>query len=424
MSVVGGSKSEHGGETAPCKSWHSTMFSKIFNSAKAIIRKTRTEQELYNHTQPARQLQSELSNAVGEGMVTTRRQSHGLPNEELRDGSEIDTPRNISRKRKNKESAASTPLALPVKRRKTSLEHLDNDGQMPSGPSVPTPTPSGKEESTVQEDKAGNDAIESHKREKDSLELGARQFTSKSEAGNEDCDKTPGVKHKEQGASSQGNKATANRALQIQGDHLRVEAPDLTVTPDSETTRNAGISTAPKAIHFRFGSEEPSANATNMNNGQVLTDALSVSVVEGSEESDAEDEAPEIVSASVGAKRAKARNQEADKAAERYCTLCMSFASFITDATSTGNGQQLKRNAESGMQYLASRPDHQRRSRKEQQSKPSTMNPNSTTLSTLRFHTWNHRLIIQKPLQDAHFQHCYQTTFSPQSRLLDRPLHL
>lgn len=300
------------------KSWHSTMFSKIFSSAKAIIRKTRTQQELYNHTQPARQLQSELSNAVGEGMVTTRRQSHGLPNEELRDGSEIDTPRNMSRKRKNKESTANSPLALPVKRRKTSLENLDEDAQKPSRQNVPIA--SGEQGSTVQDDEAGNDAAEGHDWEKKSIKLGARQLTSekgRGKAGNEDCDKTSGVMHKEQRASSQGNKTTANRAPQIQGDHLRVEAPDWTVTPDSETTRNAGISTAPKAIHFRFGSEDPGANATNMNKGQVLTNALTVSVVEGSEESEAEDEAPEIVSASVGAKRAKARNKEADEAAER-----------------------------------------------------------------------------------------------------------
>jgi len=339
------------------------MFSTIiFNRTKAFLRKTRIELELYHHNQPATQLQSELSNAIREGMVTTRRQSHGLPNEELRDGSEIDTPRNISSKGKNKRSERPISPALPAKRRKTRLEHLDNDGHNPSGRSVPTAPE--QRRPTVQVVIAVDDENEGHKQEEQSLGSVARKSSSKEGRdgpGKGDYDKTPGVKPREQLAPSQDNKTNPNRAPYGQDDQMWVEASDLKVKPDGKTTGTAGMSTAPKATHLRFGNEENDVNALNVNEGRLRTDTLSVTVVEGSEESDAEDEAPEMITAYMGAEIAKARNKDADMAAERYVHLRISLPSSISDFTPTGNGQQLKRNVESGMIYSGSKPSSRRR---------------------------------------------------------------
>lgn len=294
------------------------MFSTISNSAEAFLRETGIEQDLSHPNQPAEQLQSELLNAVQGGMVTTRRQSHGLPNDELRNGFEINTPRKTSKKRKGERSEATTAPQVPVKRRKTVFDHSDNDGQKPSAPSLPIASEDG---STVQVDSAASDDIEGYKVEKGSLEPGARRVTSKKrrgEAGKGDRDNTPAVTHSEQRASSHDIKGGADRSSHNRDDQLRVVKPDLTVPPAGESTGTTSTSTTPKAKHFRFGSEGPNANAINANKGQSHSlDALPASVVEQSEDSEAEDEAPEVITGSAGAKAAKARNKEADRAAER-----------------------------------------------------------------------------------------------------------
>lgn len=294
------------------------MFSAIFNSAKAFLKNTRIEQDSSNHIQPAEQLQNELWNAIDEEMVTTRRQSHILPNEELRDGSEINNPTMTSKKRKNAESKAITPLALPTKRRKTSLDHLDSDGQTPTGKSVPSvPVASEQQRPTVQVDQAVNQEHEGHKRKNESGEISARQSRSKRgrvEAARGDDDHTSDIKLSEQLASFQDEKAATNRTHHRQPHELEDEASDLTV---GEMTGTASISTAPKATHFRFGSEEFVAKTTKSNIGHSHPNALVARVVGGSEESDAEDEAPEMITASVGAATARALNIGADKAAER-----------------------------------------------------------------------------------------------------------
>lgn len=292
------------------------MFSTIFNSAKAFLKNTRIDQDSYHHIQPAEQLQTELSNAIDEEMVTTRRQSHILPNEELRDGFEINFPTTTSKKRKNAESKASTPLALPTKRRKTSLDHLNNDARNPSGKSVPAA--SEQEGPTVQVNQAANKGLEGHKRKNKSGELNARQSRSIQglvEAGRGDEDHTPDITLREQLASFQEEKAATNRTRHRQPRQLEDEASDLTV---GEMTGTASIPTAPKAIHFRFGSEEFVAKTTKSDIGHSHPNALVARVVGESEESDAEDEAPEMITASVGAATARARTIEVDKAAERY----------------------------------------------------------------------------------------------------------
>lgn len=294
------------------------MFSTIFNSAKAFLKNTRIGQDSSNHIQPAEQLQSELWNAIDEEMVTTRRQSHILPHEELRDGSEINNPTMTSKKRKNAESKAITPLAVPTKRRKTSLDHLDNDGQTTTGKSVPAA--SEQQNPTVQVDQAVNQGHEGYKRKKESGELNARQSRSKQgrvEAARGDDDHTPDIKLSKQLASFKDDKAATNRTQHKQPHQLEDEASDLTV---GEKTGTASIPTAPKATHFRFSSEEFVAKTTKSDIGHSHPNALVARVVGESEESDAEDEAPETITASVGAATARARNIEADEAAERYCS--------------------------------------------------------------------------------------------------------
>ena len=294
------------------------MFSILFNSAKAFLGKITIKQDSYNYNQPAEQLQVELSNSVREGMVTTRRQSHGLPNEQLMDSSEIDTPKNMTRKRKNEKSDASTTLVLPAKRRKTSLKPLDHDGQSPTGTSVPTT--SERQRPTVQVVIAVNSKHESHDRDTQSLNSDVRQPRSKQkrlESGKRDDGNTSGIKPGEQPVASQGKKGGTHKTQHNQDDQLAVEASDFPVRPDSKTTRTAGISTAPKATHFRFGNDEPDVVLKKLDNGHTDVAAQFASVSEKPDESDAEDEAPEIITASVGAATARARNIEADRAAER-----------------------------------------------------------------------------------------------------------
>ena len=294
------------------------MFLTIFNRAKAFLGKSRIEQGVSDYNQPAEQLQSELLNVVQEAMVTTRRQSHGLPNEELRDGSEIDTPRKVSKKRKDEKSEANTPVLLSAKRRKTGYGRLESDEPDPSGKNIPTA--SEQQGPTVEVDKAVKAIDEARESEVDLIKAGARQSSSKQEQGKATKgvdDDGDGIKPSERVRPSQANKAVANRAQHNQDDHLEVGASSLTLHPDDATTATTGVSTAPKPIHFRFGSEEPELSAMHLNNGKVHVDAPSAGVGEGAGESDTEDEAPEIITASVGAETARARHIEADKAAGR-----------------------------------------------------------------------------------------------------------
>ena len=66
------------------------------------------------------QIQAELAEAALEGMVTTRKQSHVFSEAELKDGSEIETPRAHAKKRKTGDGTAATPDDLLAKRRRKS----------------------------------------------------------------------------------------------------------------------------------------------------------------------------------------------------------------------------------------------------------------------------------------------------------------
>lgn len=98
------------------------MFSRLLQSTRTLLlsqRPSPTVSTLESATTEV-QLQAELAEAALEGMVTTRRQSHVLSDADLRDGSEIDTPRAHAKKRKigdNSDATEATPRDSLAKRR-------------------------------------------------------------------------------------------------------------------------------------------------------------------------------------------------------------------------------------------------------------------------------------------------------------------
>ncbi len=314
------------------------MFSRFFNTTKALFKKSRSDQEPLDSPASSEQLHSELSDAVEVGMVTTRRQSHGLPNEELRDGSEIDTPRTVSRKRKNGNSESSTPMGGPAKRRKSGLEIADDNGSDGSGTSALMASRQQGLATKVDSQKLGGNEAAGQK--EDALALVGQRSVPElgtAETWTEPDDNTPGIKHRQRSTSQRAGAVLLGTARDDQHSAADVKIAALTrampphdilkqynetasvLNANSEVNKTSGngMSTMSKATHFRFGSEEPDVKAQAMSKGQTHLEAQSASILERSEESDNEDEAPEIVTASAGVKTARARTLEAAKAAER-----------------------------------------------------------------------------------------------------------
>ena len=282
------------------------MFSGICNIAGNVCEKFKIEDALADSYQSARQLQSELLDAVGQGMVTTRRQSHGLQSEELRDGSEIDTLRQTSKKRGTENSGDTTPLVPPSKRRKG----------RPAGSGTSTPGLS-ETQGFLLEDDTPEKEMEVSTQENDILLIDVQKSTPKQSSS----------PHAAVAASNKVHDFPRERSGTVTPVHRRVgarqEHPQAASVSSANSGKNDGkaidISTAPRSTHFRFGSEELDLGLHKVDKGRILADARSVTTVAGPEDVDDEDDddAPEVVLASTGAETARARTLEAEKAATR-----------------------------------------------------------------------------------------------------------
>ncbi|KAI9879928.1 MAG: hypothetical protein M1830_006410 [Pleopsidium flavum] len=289
------------------------MFSRIFNTTKSFFI---SDPASLSKLVPSEQLHSELSDAVEEVMVTTRRQSHGLPNEELRDGSEIDTPRTVSRRRKNGNSESSTPMVQAAKRRKSGLGVANDNGSDGSRTSALVASRQG--EIATQVDSPKNVGVENVGRKEDALALGGQRSLPEqgpAETRTEADDNTSDIKHEQRLVSQQVGTALLDTAQD--NPHYTVNVEIANASSEVNMASENCLSTNSKATHFRFGSEEPDVEAQTMRQGQPNAEAPSATVTQASEETDDEDGAPEIVTASAGAKTARARTLEAAKAAKR-----------------------------------------------------------------------------------------------------------
>lgn len=98
------------------------MFSRFLQSTRTLLLSERPKPTVSTSESATTeaQIQAELAEAVVEGMVTTRRQSHVFPEADLKDGSEIETPRAHAKKRKTGDGTDATPGDLSAKRRRKS----------------------------------------------------------------------------------------------------------------------------------------------------------------------------------------------------------------------------------------------------------------------------------------------------------------
>lgn len=95
------------------------MFSRFLRSTRALL--FQKPYPTVSTTQSATtevQIQAELAEAALEGMVTTRRQSHVFPEANLKDGSEIETPRAHVKKRKTGDDTDATAPESSAKRKR------------------------------------------------------------------------------------------------------------------------------------------------------------------------------------------------------------------------------------------------------------------------------------------------------------------
>ncbi len=118
-----------------------------------------------------------------------------------------------------------------------------------------------------------------------------------------------------QDAQSSGILPTSPRDLHSQGAATAV--PKQNTRTKHHKPDTAGTSTLPKANHFRFGSEEPHVNTDIAAGGRSPVRNLSATFAEASADSDAEDEAPEVVTVSAAAETVRAQAMDAEKAAAR-----------------------------------------------------------------------------------------------------------
>ena len=96
------------------------MFPRILQATQAFFQRPTPKELTSQRPTTEAQLQAELADAALEGMVTTRRQSHVVPEEDLGDGSEVETPQIHAKKRKTGNDADTIPRASLAKRRRKS----------------------------------------------------------------------------------------------------------------------------------------------------------------------------------------------------------------------------------------------------------------------------------------------------------------
>lgn len=304
------------------------MFSKFSNTIRSFLGTSGSDQESVDKSAPSEQLYAELSDALNQDMVTTRRQSHGLPNEDLRDGSEIDTPRTASKKRNL--PASSIPVVRSAKRRKSTAQDTGSDGgasesNLQDG-ATHVDTANGTGVKVVKQDEGDSDV------DKQRLvpELENTESRSRTNGKSSNGKDTQALASAETGIP---NLAT-DQEEQKNPTTIKVADPEPTLSPPNPKRYSqpvpvsSGQSTAKatssitkakisKATHLRFGSEEPGVEALPAEKEQALSETMSANTVENLEKSDEDDEAPEFVTASAGADTARARAMEEAKAVER-----------------------------------------------------------------------------------------------------------
>ena len=96
------------------------MFPRILQATQAFFQRSTPKALTSERPTTEAQLQAELADAALEGMVTTRRQSHVVPEEDLGDGSEVETPQIHAKKRKTGDDPDTLPRESLAKRRRKS----------------------------------------------------------------------------------------------------------------------------------------------------------------------------------------------------------------------------------------------------------------------------------------------------------------
>jgi hypothetical protein len=125
-------------------------------------------------------------------------------------------------------------------------------------------------------------------------------------------------KHRVNG-SAEDSKATEAHINPVRADKKRkverVIKTQSTISPKKKQASD-GLEVAPvvKAVHKRFGSEDPSAPASVIPQGSTPRTAE----IKDSEDDESEDDAPEEVTAEQGQLSARLKASEATKAAARY----------------------------------------------------------------------------------------------------------
>ncbi len=298
------------------------MLSRFGNSIITFFAHLRTTSNPLFHSEAKQQLQYELARAILEKMVSTRSQENTPPSNDRRGLSVNGSPPASTKKRKAERSSETIPSKAATKRRKESATKatlsvvlVSNGRALTSAPQLVQPTPN---QIAPQDNKIS---------ERDTSSSGKTAPVVASLQPAEIASTPTDVVDSRAGTSTDLDEIPEKCKASKKG--RRAHSPDLaSESPAVETLPNP-----PKAIHKRFDNKDlnPSnltPSSTNIEDPSIV--APLKEHVEGKDEADSSDEAPEIVTASAGLNQARAAVSEAAKVAKRYCHISVEACTEIT----------------------------------------------------------------------------------------------
>lgn len=336
----------------PGQGWnHKSMFSRIFRSSAALLFPYKGPVESASSLQVEQQIQTELEQAAGQGMVSTRSQDNTpaagasqpskilhprvvvlVKKRKIDNGGDGSPVQNVTKRRRgstksNGDAAPSSGTGKPGRPRKRTSEKIaigdavlavdhNQSHQEPStqgSPPDPPQAPANTTEQTIDYDK--NDRAIEFALDKPNHTLGSNDEALEA---HEQVKSNPGSATRSRKDKRSKKSRDSDRAAGVNG----VEADISTVSKEPQISS----ATAAKATHKRFGSEEIDGLGTIPSDGIEEREGSQRNLSEDEDES--EDEAPEALTASAGFEKARISALDAAKVAARYgfsrLRLCIS----------------------------------------------------------------------------------------------------
>jgi hypothetical protein len=308
------------------------MFSRLFHNTRSIFSPSSHPLDGPLIANPDQQLQTELAQAVEEGMVATRSQDHTLDDLDVQDVVD-QTPLSLRlKKRKVAGGEDGTPDQGTARKRRQTETNSENGGVVATDASIHTDEISMRqsgEDGDVDGDneplrrdspgsRATSEKLHTIQRKDDvdeeaSINVTDRlqvKETPRSLAQEDDKDVIP---------SSASSQTTRRRRKSSEQDATDGVLGNGT-TPKDELSKSTEGNTPPavKATKKRFGSEDIEMPITAPKTPEVedVVDQLSSDA-----SGESEDEAPETVTASAGLEKARAKAFEAAETVVRYASL-------------------------------------------------------------------------------------------------------